>query len=159
MKSYVKREWTGSFKEAVIVTDNVSELVALKHGIELVIKSYEESLLLYKRLLKEADNEKEIADYEKSVKEYEDYFNMLRSMAKNFETENEISIEKYSVKEEKVDYEFDFDISKLSNQEILERLRDIFPEKRLYMVPDIRGSVRKRLTVLGHGGNIVVTFK
>lgn len=160
MKNYVRREWTGSFEEAIISVDKVNELVAISMGVKLQKKEHVETLEFYNRCLKEADNDKDREKYKKEIKSCEEYINMLDDMIINFEVKNEIPIEKYSIKKQKVDYEFDLNISELSDEEILKRLNSIFPNKKLYIVPSFRGnSIKKRVTILGHNGNIVVTYK
>ena len=159
MKNYVLREWTGNFKESIIVTDNVSELTVIKSGIELMLKNTQESLEFYRCRLKEADNDSDKLKYEERIKTQEEYLNMIEKMNIKCEVKNEIPIERYSIKKEKVNYAFDFNISELSDEEILEKLVSVFPDKELYMVPRFRDRLKKKVTVLGHKGNIVVTYK
>lgn len=159
MKNYTIREWTGVFKESVIVMDNVSELVAIKRGLEFVIESSSESLEFYRGLLKRDDEtEDDKLRYEKNIKEYEYQLKMLKDMIMNLDNRKEIPTERYTIKKEKISYAFDYDISELSDEEILKRLNGIFPDKKLYLVPSFRSRLSKRVTILGHNGNVVVTY-
>ncbi|GEM_PF-4191145 len=159
MKTNVIREWTGSFKESVITTDNVRELTYLKMGVDLLKEQHIESLDFYKKMLSEDESDKSKNEYRKSIRDYEENIKIIDGILESFDLKNEIPIEKYTIKKEKVSYEFNYDIRTLSDEEILKRLNNVFGDKELYMVPDFRRSTIKRLTILGHNGNIVVTFK